>query len=493
MDFNQEKEVSYETVKQRAIKGVAILTGRTFILQIVSQISIFLLTILLSPSQFGVFFLVSAVINFFAYFSDIGLAAALIQKKEKLEQKDLRTVFTIQQLLVLSLVVLIFLLTPIFKNWYSFSQDAVYLLWALSLSLFFSSLKTIPSVILERQLNFNKLIIPQVAETVVFYTVAVSLAWQGLGITSFTWAVLARGATGLLVMYSVQPWRPGFAFSKHSLKSLLSFGLPYQLNTFLAVVKDDGLIMVLGGMLGASGIGLLGWAQKWGTAPLRFFMDQIIKVTFPTFSRLQDDQKRLSKAVSKSMLLITTLVFPVVVGLVVLAPALTVVIPKYEKWQPALLALTLISFNSLWAAVTTPLTNVLNAIGKIKITFWLMVMWTVLTWITIPALTLRYGVNGAALGLSIVGTSSIIAIFIATKFITVDFINSVGKPLISSLIMGVILYAFGFIIPKTLVGVFILVVLGVIIYGILLLVMFGREVVVNVKTVLDALRLKEVA
>src|SRR3989344_3401432 len=158
-----EEELSVDTIKSRAIKGIATLTGRTFVLQAIAFGATFLLTIFLDPSQYGTFFLVSAVINFFTYFSDIGLAAALIQKKESLTKEELRTTFSVQQFLIICLVVIILSLTPFLKEWYDFSDAAVGLMIALTLSLFLSSLKTIPSVMLERKLDFNRLVIPQIA------------------------------------------------------------------------------------------------------------------------------------------------------------------------------------------------------------------------------------------------------------------------------------------------------------------------------------------
>lgn len=484
MDNAQEhldltSELSLGKIKEKAIKGVIALTGRTFILQIVALAANFLLTIYLNPAQYGTFFLVSAVISFFAYFSDIGLAAALIQKKENVTQEDLKTTFTIQQCLVITLVVVIFVLTPFFKSWYHLSDDAIYLMWALTLSLFLSSLKTIPSVLLERHLEFNKLIIPQIFETLIFYTTAVVLAIQGWGIMSFTIAVVLRGISGLIVMYLVSPWKPGLAYSKNSLRVLFKFGLPYQANTFLAMVKDDGMTIFLGGILGTSGIGFLGWANKWGSAPLRFFMDQVIKVTFPAFARIQHDSKELSNLVSKSIFFITALVFPSLVLLAILAPLLTVIIPKYEKWQPALLALVLITINSAWAAVSTPLTNTLSAIGKVTITFKLMIMWTILTWLIIPALAYVYGVNGAALGFTILGFSSIVAIVVAIRYVKINFWESVEKPLLASVVMGIAVFLIERVLPTSILTMVLLVLLGLVIYGVIMVCFLGVEKVKN--------------
>lgn len=434
------EELTTEIVKKRAASGAAILTIRTIFLQATSFFANGALTIFLEPAQYGVFFLVSAVINFLAYFSDIGFAAALIQKKEKLTDEELKTIFTAQQLLIVILLTIIFLSTPLIKTFYKFNQNGIYLLWALAFSLFTSSLKTIPSVFLERKLEFNKLVIPQIVETLIFNITVVYLAWKGFGVTSFTIGVIVRAVSGLITTYIVQPWLPSLSFSLSAFKSILRFGIPYQANVFLAMLKDDGMTLFLGSTLGASGIGLLGWAQKWAYAPLRFFMDQVIKVTFPAFSRLQNDKKELSNAVSKSIFFICLLVFPSLVLLVLLAPSLIQIIPKYSKWTPALLALSLISITSAFAAVTTPLTNMLNAVGKISLTFKFMIMWTALTWAFVPLLSYIYGVNGAALGFSIVGVSSIVALIKAKEFININYIEVAGKPLLGSLILACLVF-----------------------------------------------------
>ena len=99
-------EISLETVKDRTVKGIVTLTSQYFILTIINTLSLAYLGALLNPVFFGIFGLVSAIINFMAYFSDVGLAASLIQKKEKITQDDLSTTFTIQQILVITLLVI---------------------------------------------------------------------------------------------------------------------------------------------------------------------------------------------------------------------------------------------------------------------------------------------------------------------------------------------------------------------------------------------------
>jgi O-antigen/teichoic acid export membrane protein len=181
------------------------------------------------------------------------------------------------------------------------------------------------------------------------------------------------------------------------------------------------------------------------------------------------------------------LVFPSVVGLLILAPLLIKIIPRYEKWEPALIPLFLISINTIFAAATTQLTNLLNAIGKIKITFKLMIMWTVLTWIFVPGLAIKFGINGAALGYAIVGTSSIVAIYIVRRFVKFSLLDGVFKPIFAAAIMGVFLLIVRKVLPINLISVGVLIGSGVIFYTLTIYLIVGPSIVSDAKKGFKAL------
>ena len=433
-------QLAVEDIKKRSVSGVVALISRTFIIQIITFLSTFALTIFLDPNTYGVFYLVTSVINFLGYFSDIGLAAALIQKKDKPSREDIATTFSIQQILVISLVLLLFVASPFIKNQYGISQEGIYLLYACAFSFFLSSLKTIPSILLEREIKFQKLILPQILETLAFNFVAVTAAWFGQGINAFTLAVLARGVVGLVAIYIVFPWRPVFGISRNSLRSLLRFGLPYQANTFLAVLKDDGMTIILTRIIGTTGLGYLGWASRWAGLPLRILMDNLTKVSFPAFSRLQHDKEKLSRAVELNLKYLSLLSFPVLIGFGFLASPLTLIIPRYAKWVPALIPLYIYLYNSAWAGISTSLTNVLNATGKIRFTFNLMVMWTVLTWALMPGLAVRFGYLGVSFAILIIASTSVVTVIMAKKVISFSLYRALKTPLIASFVLAVFLF-----------------------------------------------------
>lgn len=484
-------EISLDTVKERAVRGVVALTGRYFVLYIITLIAQGFLGAFLTVAQFGIFGIVSAIVNFLSYFSDVGLAASLIQKKEKISDDDLKTTFTVQQILVVILLVVVFLTSGKIQNFYHLDSKAVFLLYALGVSLLMSSLKTIPSVLLERRLRFEILAVSNILENLVYNFTLVLLAWKGFGITSFTFAVLARGITGLVALYFFQPWIPSFFISRSSLSKLLKFGIPYQINTFIAVLKDDGLTLVLGKIIGLEALGILVWAQKWIQIPLRVVLDNVSRVTFPAFSRMQEEAESLERSVTRSIFFITFLTFPAVVGIVLIFPVVMQAVPRYHQWLPAVLPIALLSVNVLFASVSTQLTNVLNATGRIKITSLLMVMWTILTWGLVPFLAVRFGVNGVALGYALVGLSSIVAIVIVKNYINFSLIDSTIKPFFATVVMAVTLLILRRFLPLNLLSVAILVATGFATYLAAIFVLVGASLVEDAKKAFGSILNKE--
>ena len=78
-----------------------------------------------------------------------------------------------------------------------------------------SSLKSIPSVLLERHLKFEIIALSAIIETLVYNISLVLLAWKGFGIYSFTFSVIARGIIGVTILYLFQPWKPALQFQEN--------------------------------------------------------------------------------------------------------------------------------------------------------------------------------------------------------------------------------------------------------------------------------------
>lgn len=460
------KNMEIDNISKRTANSILMLISRSGIMQLISLFGVFALTIFLSPSELGTFMIVNSLLGIMVYFSDIGLSASLIQQKHQPKIEELRTAFSVQQGLIIVLITIGYLLTNFLSKNNNWDQNIIFLWWAILAGFFLASLKTIPSVLVERNLKFEKLVLVETIETIVFYGIACWAAWKGSGVSSYTWAVLARGLVGAFVMYILVPWPMGIGWDKSAFRSLIKFGLPFQLNSFIAALKDNLLNVILGhGMfLGREGLGILGWGQTWTQKPLRFITDNVTRATFPAFSRIQDDKEKIARGVNRMLFVTSITVFPAVMLGVVQISKVVEIIPQYEKWSPGVVVFYWLSINSIWASISTPMTNILAAIGRIRYVTGLMIMWTVLTWAIIPLGAKLYGYQGAAIGTALISFASIVPLVLVKKFINYNFIQSVYPGIIGTLLILI----FGKLINHLVAGL-----LGVIISTITSIIIFG--------------------
>lgn len=478
MEAHQNKK----TLKKNTIFSLLSLFFQSGYSAVLGLVANFILTLVLPPATFGVYILTLSIMAFFNYFSDIGLAASLIQKKD-LSDDDVKTTFTIQQFLVITLLIIGFLLTNIIKSYYKLPDEAVYLYWSLLGAFFLSSLKTIPSIFLERKIQFQKIVLVQIVENTIFYITVSVLALAGLGLYSFAYAVIIRSLVGTLLMYYISFWIPQIGISRVSMKHLLSFGIPFQTNSLLALVKDDLLMVYLGGILGLDALGYIGWAKRWAEAPIRIIMDNVSRILFPVFSRIQTEKDHIAALVDKVLYFQTMLLAPIYVGMILLMHYVVELVPKYSKWEPALPIFYLICFSAFFSSYSTPFINLFNAVKRVGLSFKFMLYWTAMTWILVPILTNLYGPIGFPLTLVVLSLTFIVIVQIAKQIIPFNFLRSISPTILSALIMSIIVSGvkqFGVSVP-----VFISVgLLGGASYIGILYFLFKKDIIKDIRSIL---------
>ena len=425
-------------IKKKTVVGAASYIGRTALLQVIGLAASLLLSVFLSPEDFGIYGFVVQIIGLLVFFSDIGLAAALVQKKKQPSLKEYRTAFTIQQLLswLIVAVVGIILSTGIVQR--KTGQVGVWVLLSLAFSFPLATFKTIPSIIIERKLEFSKLVLPQVFEQLTFYGILVILAWKGMGALAYAYAIIARSLIGVVVMMIIQPWKIGLSLNKSALKVLVTYGAKFQLVDFLARIKDQLFFLALGLVLPLREFGYVQWAKTWSQYPYNLTVQNVLAITFPTFSRLQKNKDALRKAIEKSIFFITVAIFPILVGMSIFIKPLTIVVPSYLKWQPAVLSFVLFTLSIGWAALSTPLVNALNAIGEINSTLKLMLLWTVLTWVLTPISMWMFGFNGVAIAAMAIAFSSFLPIILVKKRVNIKVWENIWRQLLAAIVMTVV-------------------------------------------------------
>ncbi len=459
--------LNLDNIKLKAFRGVFTLTFRRLILKVIDTVGVIILARALTQDIFGIFGIISFVVfTFLSFFSDIGFGAALIQKKEELTNDDTRTTFTIQQCLVTFLLLVAWIFAPAISNWYNLGEQGMWLIRVLSVSLFVTSFKTIPSILLERELKFEMLIIPEILETLVYNGIAVYMALHNYGVWSLVIAILVRTVVGSVALNMIKPWKIGWSYSKKSAHALLHFGIPYQLNSVLALIKDNVAPTLIAFWYGPAAVAYVNLAQNIASRPMEI-INIVSRVMFPAYSRLQHDTERLKRWIEKSVSFMAYLYMPAITGLLITArPILEYLYAdKSAKWLPSLPTLLLFLAGAYPIIVTTTYTNALYALGKPKVVLALMTLYTSLTWVLGVPLIAKFGFVGIAMaGFIITYLTFPIVIYQMNKVVRIETWSSLQKPLLASLIMGIITFLLNSFITHSLLTLVVTALAGMVIY-----------------------------
>jgi PST family polysaccharide transporter len=351
----------------------------------------------LDPSDFGAFAIAQFAVAFFAYFGDAGFGAALIQKKDQPTQSDLSSIWCLQLLLSGVVVVLVWFAAPlVVRFWPDLPPSGVWLLRALSVDLMLTAARVVPSVLMERELQYGRLSVLEVLITIPYYGTAMVLATAGFGVMSLVCAVIAQGVFGAVGAFVMRPWRPSLMIDRQAVRALLRFGIPYQLKNIIGFVAGAIMPVYAGRALGQRQLGFLNWAQTTAYFPLRL-VEVISRINFPLYSRLQGDRAALAGSIERSVQLcaMATLLFTgVCVGL---GPNMVHVVFT-EKWMPAMPLLYVYAVGISIGFLMPLVAPAFDALGHPKTTLRFSVASVAAVLLIVPWTTPRWGALGFAIG-----------------------------------------------------------------------------------------------
>ncbi|MCA1832382.1 MAG: lipopolysaccharide biosynthesis protein [Actinomycetota bacterium] len=406
-------------VKRLAVRGVAALAIRTVGVRMMTFTGNVLLARLLAPKTFGLFAIVNFIVAIASFLADLGIGAALIQRREELTEEDMRTAFTLGLFIDTAFTAAIFLLAPVLVHLYHLDSRYVLAIRVLSMTIMFSTFGTIPSIKLERKLQFTRASMADVASQLVYTAIAVTLAFKGLHVWAFVIASITSRALDAVLLNVMAFWRPRIGFTKASAKRLLVFGLPYQATGLIVQIKDNFVPTFIAFAGGATAVGYLNWAVGLAATPL-FLVTIVSRITFPTYARLQHELEELKDAIEQSIRWISATVFPGV--FMIMALASPIVHNLYgDKWRPALPAFYFLCIPIMASSYSTVIVSALYGLGRAKQVLRLTIIWTIAGWGLGVPMTLAWGFTGFAAALAIVSSLSLLAVYEIRKVIDLRF------------------------------------------------------------------------
>ncbi len=483
------EEIDIASIKKRSVQGIVSLISRQFILKLISFAAALVIYTNLTIEESGTYIIVMTIQQIISFFTDFGLGAALVQKKGELEQHEISTVFTIQFIVTTVIFIVIFVFRASLKDVIflltrsNVSASGIWLLIALAFTFFLSSFKLIPSILLERKIQFQKLVIPQITESLVFNIILVILILRGFGLISYAWAFSISSIVSVPIYYMVSPWKIQFGITRSSLAHL-KFGAQFQAKNILANFKDKFLKLFLGANFGGGKIGYIGFAETWAYYAYSFIVDSVTKVTFSTYSRLQEEKGHARVAIEKSLFFVSALMFPVNIGLIIAMPYFISFFPRWHKWEPAVVSLIFLSLDATVSSLSGILINVLDANGKVKTTLRLMGIWTILIWVFTLVLTKLYDFNGYSIAAFLVTLTIVYTIHLVKKIVDFNFLRSIYQPTIATVVMGTVMYFLGKIVVKDMISLAFLVMIGGAVYVFIMYLQVGKQIITDIRSII---------
>jgi O-antigen/teichoic acid export membrane protein len=276
---------------------------------------------------------------------------------------------------------------------------------------------------------------PQIVEQIVFNGLLIVLVLTGMGLPAYTIAIWARSISGTIVMLYLSPFWPKLVFDWGSFKQSIKYGVKFQANDLLARIKDQLFYLFIAKRVSLVDFGMISFAKNWSMYPYNLTVQNIMSITFPTFSRLQEHKEHLGKAIEKTIFFITLAIFPILVGMCLFFYPLTQVIEAYRQWEGAFLSFVCFTLSIVPVAISNPLINVLNATGKINKTLGLMVLWTLMTWgLTLPLVNV-IGFNGVAVSALAISLTSFLPVVMVKRDVPFRLGEQVWRQAVESVAM----------------------------------------------------------
>lgn len=429
-------ELEAEEVRRLALRGVGALIVRSIGQRGLQMIGNVLLARWLAPTTFGLYAIVSFVIGIAGFLADLGLGAALVQRRERLTERDLRTAFTLSLVMNALVVAALWIVAGPIVHAYGVSGAHVTAVRVMALSVLASSFTAVPTIRLERELRFKQISIADLLGQVAYLGITVPLAFgyrapshaeanADAAVWIFVWGSLASRAVHATVMNLTARWRPRLGFHAATARRMLSFGVPYQLNGFVNALKDNFIPTFIAFVAGATAVGYVTWAVGLVTNAL-ILLPVVSRVTFPAYARLQHDPEALRGAIEKSIKWVAATVFPATLFLVALARQ-TVEHVYGPKWAPGLPSVYLLSVPMLHAAYSTVMVSALYGLGRARTVLRLTVIWAIAGWALGVPLTIWLGPHGFAAAMCVVSWLSILTVREMNKVVKVSFVPTVCK------------------------------------------------------------------
>lgn len=411
-----------------------------------------------------------------------GLGTALVQKHSP-DDRDYGTVMVVSLGISAVMYVGLFVMAPVIADFYD-SVALINILRIYCCVLFSQAYLGVLNAYVQKNFLFQKSFIGNLIAVLVAGVIAVFSAYQGAGVWAMVLYGMLSSVLSLVFVQMLIRWRPKVTFSRSRFQSMFSFGWKVLASGILGTLLENIYNLTIGKYYGNATLGYYKQGNTYPDAILGQTRNAFGAVMLPIYSSHQHNKELLRDSVYKMSHVITLVIFPMAVGLAAVADNFVTVLLT-DKWLPSVFFLRLecLFFGTL--PITTSLGSAITAIGRSDISMKIELVKLVVTVLAVVLLN-EYGVAVLCVARVLIAVAFVIAYCVISYRVIglnmVELLRSVSKPFVLSAVMGFAAYYVSYVVDTAAIVEFVLQVLvGLLLYlgGI---VLFMKEDIQYVKS-----------
>ena len=376
-------------VKEAAKEGIW-LTIFKIISQTFSWISTLIIARILSPEDYGLMEMATIFTGYVGLFSELGLGAAIVQKKD-ISEEEISSLFWF--LVVIGFIFGFICLILSYPTALIFHEKRVLkITQATGILYIIGSFIIVPSNLIARRLKFKIIGFIDALSVTLCCIAMIIIAKLGGGVWTLIGGHIIRQFLRCVFYFSFSKWKPRLHFNLKEIKPYIKFGINIAgARTFFYVyTKSDRFFG--GRVLGSEGLGYYCLSLQLSSIPLDKIVALINTISFPVFSKYQEEKVFFNLFYLKLNKFISFIMFPMYLGGIFIADELIPVVLG-KKWAPIIFPFKILCISKLLTAITAhnPVCN--NAQGR---PHWNL-YYSLVNFILLPVsffIASKYGLNG---------------------------------------------------------------------------------------------------
>jgi O-antigen/teichoic acid export membrane protein len=378
------------SLKEKGLNSILWTFGQQFGAQIIQFIVQIILARILMPEEFGLIGMLAIFMSIGNSLVDSGMSSSLIRTNDA-DESDFSSVFFIN---VTFSIILYFILFFAASHIAIFFKEPILadILKVYCLTFVIKAISSIQYVQLIIQMDFKRQTILQLPSLAISSVVGLVLAYKGYGVWSLVWLQFAKVTLESVLIWFQVKWRPSLIFDWSRLKRHFNFGYKLTLSGIIDTIYSNIYNIIIGKFFSVSLLGYYTRADAIKQLPVNNISSALKKVTYPLFSSIQNDNKRL-KSVYKIMIQqVLFWVAPVMLIAAVLAEPLFRFLMT-EKWLPAVPFFQILCLSGIVHPLHAYNLNILNVKGRSDLFLKLEIIKKAITTIGL-LIALSFGIYG---------------------------------------------------------------------------------------------------